>query len=163
MISWEKSWKRKHTVTKFVCATKLFERDIAGKRFRKCWSFHVGKGPQRCWHLKNLTLQQIFKLMSKIKENDACWWFTRMLNFSSKTLKMLTFTLSTDLLFAYCQHFGFSTNAFSESDLKKMLHAFFMLPQNFGTKFKIHKKVLNICWIARVAIWRKVFFSSRTC
>ena len=35
--------KRKHTVTKFVCATKLFERDIAGKRFRKCWSFHVGK------------------------------------------------------------------------------------------------------------------------
>ena len=58
---------------------------------------------------------------------------------------MVELTLSTDLLFGHYQHFGFSTNAFSEYDLEKMLHAFFMLPQNFGTKFKIHKKVLNIC------------------
>ena len=47
-------------------------------------------------------------------------------------------------------NFGFSMNVFSESDLEKMLHVLFMLPQKFGTKFKNHKKVLNICSIAHV-------------
>ena len=129
----------------------------------KCWSLMWEKSPQRCWHLKNLTLQQILKLMSKIKENDGYWCFTKMLNFCSKSFRMLEFTLSTDLLFGHFQNSAFSTNAFSESDLEKMLHQIFMLPQNFGTKFKIQKKVLNICWIAHVFSWGKVFFSSRAC
>ena len=59
-----------------------FKRDIAGKdqwhilneaktnRF-KMLIINVGKSPQRCWHLKNLSLQQILKLMSKIEENDG--------------------------------------------------------------------------------------------
>ena len=122
-----------------------------------------GKSPQRCWHLKNLNFQQFLKLMSEIGKNDGRWCFTRILNLCSKTFKMLEFNLWIDLLLSHGQNSWFPKNAFSESDLEKMLHAVFMRPQNFGTKIKIHKKVLNFCWIARVLFWRKVFFSSRTC
>ena len=168
---WEKSGRKvNHIVRKtwnlFLSKTTTLSRKLATKKWGPKWGiFFVihSKSPQMCWHLKNLSLQQNLKMMSKIKENDGYWCFTRILNFGSKTFRMLEFTLSTYLLFAHCQHLEFWTNAFSESDPKKMLHVFFMLPQNFGTKFKIHKKVLNICWIARVFLWRKVFFTSETC
>ena len=81
----------------------------------------------------------------KIKENDGYCCFTRILNFVSKIFRMAAFTFSSDLLFGYHQQLQFSTNAFSECDVEKMLHAFIMQPQNFGPKFKIYKKVLNIC------------------
>ena len=127
----------------------------------RCWSFFGnilmliklkwGKSPQMCWHLKNLSLQQILKMMSKMEENDGYWRFTRILNFGSKTFRVAAFTLSTDLLFGRQQHFQFSTNAFTESDLEKIVDLVFIVPQNFGTKFKIQKKVLTFCWIALVA------------
>ena len=110
-----------------------------------------GKSPQMCWHLKNLSLQQILKMMSKMEENDGYWCFTRILNFGSKTFRVAAFTLSTDLLFGRQQHFQFSTNAFTESDLEKTVDLVFIVPQNFGTKFEIQKKVLTFCWIALVA------------
>ena len=156
--------KKKPFCSKVCLCIQTFSTWYCRKKFQSVDHYCTwGKSPQRCWHLKTLNLQQLLELMSKIKENDGCWCFTRMLNFCSKTFRMLELTLWTDLLFGHCQHFGFSTNVFSESDLEKMLHHFIMLPQNFGTKFKIYKKVLNICWIARVFLWRKVFFSSETC
>ena len=108
-------------------------------------------------------LQQFLKLMSKIRKNDGYWWFTRILNFVSKTFRMAAFTFSSDLLFGYHQHLQFSTNAFTESGREKTVNLVFIVPQNFGTKIKIQKKVLTFCWIARVLFWRKVFFGSRAC
>ena len=43
---------------------------------------------------------------------------------------------------------------------KNSVHAQFMLPQNFGTKFKIQKKVLPECWPNLNLFWRKVFLRS---
>ena len=54
--------KRNHSVAKFVCASKPFCRNIDGKRFKVLiFNCMWGKSPQRCWHLKNLILQQILK------------------------------------------------------------------------------------------------------
>jgi len=52
-------------------------------------------------------------------KNDGYWCCAKMLNFGSKTFKMLEFTPGIDLLLSDSQHFWFSKNALSESDLKK--------------------------------------------
>ena len=96
-------------------------------------------------------LQQFLKLMSKIRKNDGYWCFTRILTFVSKIFRMAAFTFSSDLLFGYHQHLQFSTNAFIESGREKTVNLVFIVPQNFGTKIKIQKKVLTFCWIALVA------------
>ena len=78
-------------------------------------------------------------------ENDGYCCFAKMLNFGSKTFKMLEFTFGIDLLLSHIRHFWFSKMHCQNLTRKKMLDELFMLPQNFGTKFKIYKKVLNIC------------------
>ena len=78
-------------------------------------------------------------------ENDGYCCFAKMLNFGSKTFKMLEFTFGIDLLLSHIRHFWFSKMHCQNLTRKKMLDEIIMLPQNFGTKFKIYKKVLNIC------------------
>ena len=79
-------------------------------------------------------------------ENDGYCCFAKMLNFGSKTFKMFEFTFGIDLLLSHIRHFWFSRmHCQNLTRKKKMLDELFMLPQNFGTKFKIYKKVLNIC------------------
>ena len=73
----------------------------------KCWSLLWEKSPQKYWHLHKPSLQHFLKMMSKIRENDGYWCFAKMLNFGSKTFKMLEFTLRIDLLFSDSQHFVF--------------------------------------------------------
>ena len=68
-----------------------------------------------------------------------------MLNFASKTFKMLEFTPGIDLLLSDSQHFEFCTNACTESYLEKIVDLAFIVPPNFGAKFKIQKKVLTFC------------------
>ena len=58
---------------------------------------------------------------------------------------MLDHTSRSDLLLSDIQHFEFWTNAFTESDLEKTVDLVFIVLQNFGTKFKIQKKVLTFC------------------
>ena len=77
-------------------------------------------------------------MMDIVASRNQCVFF-------SKRLKMLDFTSRSDLLSSDSQHFDFSTNAFSESDLEKMLDLVFIVHQNFGTKFKILRDVLTFC------------------
>ena len=79
---------------------------------------------------------QVATFLCNDVENDGYCCFTKMLNFGSKTFKMLEFTLGIDLLFSDVRHFWFS-----KMDYQNLT----MLPQSFGTKCKIQKKVLNIC------------------
>ena len=56
-------------------------------------------------------MQQIFNMMSKIRENDGCLCFVKMLDFGSKTFKMLEFIPWIDLLVSGIQYFVFRKNA----------------------------------------------------
>ena len=130
------------------------------ERVSRCWSL--------LWKKKSTKVlayhkPQVATFLCIDVENDGYCWFAKMLNLVSKTFKMLEFTFGIDLLLSHIRHFWFSKMHCQNLTRKKMLDEFFMLPQNFATKFKIYKKVLNICWIARVLFWRKVFFSSETC
>ena len=40
---WKKFWKRNHSVAKFACASKPFQRDITGKSFKVLIIMHVRK------------------------------------------------------------------------------------------------------------------------
>ena len=157
IISWERletclclkvSKRRNPYVAKFVCASKPFQRDIAGKRFKVLIFNACGKKVHRilAYHKPEVATF----LWNDVK-NDGYCGVTKTVRFFSKRIKMLDFTSWSDLLSSDSQHFEFWTNAFSESDLEKMLDLVFIVHQNFGTKFKIRKKVLTFCWIALVA------------
>ena len=163
---WEKSSRKMNDIVEKTWKLFAFKTmTLSGKLATKKWRTNIGIFfvILHAVFLLNVFLQQFLKLMSKMEKYDGSSCIAKMLNFGSQTLKMLEFTSWNDLLLSHSQHFWFPKNAFWESDFEKMLDAVFMRPQNFGTKFKIYKKVLNICWIARVLIWRKVFFSSETC
>ena len=127
----------------------------------------------RCWSL--LWKKKVHKSIG-ISQTPSCnislywcgkWWILLLrknVEFWFKDVQNAWIHFWNRFTFKSHSSFLVFENALSESDLKKkMLDEFIMLPQNFGTKFKIYKKVLNICWIARVFLWRKVFFSSETC
>ena len=122
-----------------ICKQKSEEQTLAS--FSSCiaWSFYP-----------TFFFATIRQIDVKNKENDGYCCFTRILNFVSKTFRMAAFTFSSDLLFGYHQHLEFS-NAFTESGREKTADLVFIVPQNFGTKFKIQKTVLTFCWIALVA------------
>ena len=95
--------KKKPFCSKVCLCIQTFSTWYCRKKFQSVDHYCTwGKSPQRCWHLKTLNLQQLLELMSKIEENDGYWCFTRMLNFCSKTFRMLELTLSTDLLLGHC-------------------------------------------------------------
>ena len=103
-----------------------------------------GKSPQRCWHIKNLNLQQILKLMSKIKKNDGHWCFTRMLNFCSKTFRMLEFTFGIDLLLSHSHHLWFSKmHCRNLTRKKKQWMKYLCYPKILAQNSRFRKK----CWI----------------
>ena len=75
-----------------------------------------------------VTLQQSINMMFKIREYDACWSCVKMLNFCSKTFKMVEFVSWMDLLFKDIQHFVFRKNA-----LFRFRSDEFTWPQHHGT------------------------------
>ena len=81
-----------------------------------------------------VTLQQIINMMCKIREYDACWTCVKILNFGSKTFKMLEFTPRIDLLLRDIQHFLFRKNA-----LFRFWFDEFTWPQHYGTPKIWHK------------------------
>ena len=132
----------------FVFKTMILSGKLATKKWRTIWASFSS---YNIWSFyPTFFLQHFLKLMLKIGKYDGSLCIAWMLNFVSKTFRMVDLTRWIDLLFSHSQHFWFPKNAFSESDLEKMLDAVFMRPQNFGTKFKIKKKLLTICWIALV-------------
>ena len=78
-------------------------------------------------------------------KNDGYCRVTKLVRFLSKRFKMLDFTSRSDLLLSDSQHFEFCTNACTESYLEKTVDLAFIVPPNFGAKFKIQKKVLTFC------------------
>ena len=75
-----------------------------------------------------VTLQQNINMMCKIREYDACWSCVKMLNFGSKTFKMLEFIRWIDLLLRDIQHYLFRKNA-----LFRIRFDEFTWPQHYGT------------------------------
>ena len=88
---------------------------------------------------------QVATFLSNDVENDGYCCFAKMVNFGSKTFKMLEFAFAIDLLLSHSHHLWLSKMHCQNLSRKKMLDEIFMLPQNFGTKFKIHKNVLTFC------------------
>ena len=66
-----------------------------------------------------------------------------MLNFGSKTFKMLEFTPGIGLLLSDSQHFWFSKNALSESDLKKNSGRGVYRTPKFGHKIQDSQKSVD--------------------
>ena len=155
---WEDSWEK--VVEKWMISWIRLETCLCLKRWY-CQGNWQQKSEERIlasfssYNMRSFYptffLQQFLKLMSKMGKYDGSSCIAKLLNFGSQSFKMLEFTPWNDLLLSHGQHFWFPKNAFSESDFEKMLDAVFMRPQNFGTKFKIQKKLLTICWIALVA------------
>ena len=75
-----------------------------------------------------VTLQQNINMMCKIRENDGCLCCVKMLNFGSKTLKMLEFIPWIDLLLSDIQHRVFRKNALFKFGFDE-----FTWPQHYGT------------------------------
>ena len=106
-----------------------------GKKVHRIFAYHKPKVATFLWN--------------DVK-NDGYCRVMKSVRFFWKRIKMLGFTSRSDLLLSDSQHVEFWTNAFSESDLEKMLDLVFIVHQNFGTKFKIRRNVLTFCWIALV-------------
>ena len=138
-------------IVTFEAKTKRFKMLIinVGKKSTKMLAYLK---PQLTTFLCNDVEKWWILMLREIAE----FWFKTFQNAWIHFWNRFTFkSQSAFLLLAKC---------LSESDpKKKTVDQLFMPPQNFGTKFKIHKKVLTFCWIALVAVWGKVFFSSRTC
>ena len=136
---------------KLVCVFKKIT--LSGYLQTKKWRTNIGIFfvMHRLVFLPNVFFATIRQIDVKNKENDGYCCCTRILNFVLITFRMAAFTFSSDLLFGYYQHLQFSTNAFTESGREKTVNLVFIVPQNFGTKIKIQKKVLTFCWIALVA------------
>ena len=85
---------------------------------------------------------------------DASWKSWILVQKASRCLNLLCeliYFLVTVSIFSFRKHLSRNWT------WKNSLHAPFMLPQNFGTKFEIQKKVLNACWPNLNFFWTKVF------
>ena len=95
-----------------------FKRDIAGKRTSGTYSILRRKqNVSKCWSLmwekrstKVLAYHkpEVATFLCNDVENDGYCCFAKMLNFGSKTFKMLEFTFGIDLLLSQTHHFWFS-------------------------------------------------------
>ena len=96
--------------------------------------------------------QHHLKMISKFTENDVKWCLAKMLNLGSYTWihSLIKFTLEN--------------NSISECDLEDAKDLVFLLPQNFGIKLKIMKKVLTRRWpyLQIKMVW-KVFLKLCAC
>ena len=77
-------------------------------------------------------------------ENDAYCCFAKMLNFGSKTLKMLEFTFGIDLLLSHIRHFWFSKMHCQNLTRKKCLMSLLCYPKILAQNSRFTKK----CWIS---------------
>ena len=112
-----------------------------GKDFETClcskqW-YSQQKKEERNWHLfrhttrgcfLKVTIQQNLNMMCKIRENDGCLCRVKMLNFGSKTFKILEFIPWIDLLVSDIQHFMFRKDALFNFRFDE-----FTWPQHYGT------------------------------
>ena len=77
-------------------------------------------------------------------ENDGYCCFAKMLNFGSKTFKMLEFTFGIDLLLSHSQHFCFWQNACRNlTRKKKQLINYLCHPKILAQNSRFTKK----CWL----------------
>ena len=77
-------------------------------------------------------------------KNDGHSCCAKMLNFGSKTFKMLEFTSGIDLLLRDSQHFWFLKNAFSELDLKQFSACAVYRTPKFWHKIQDSKKSVDM-------------------
>ena len=89
----EKQWH--NIIVTFEAKTKRFKMLItnAGKKSTKVLAYHK---------------PQVATFLCNDVENDGYCCFAKMLNFGSKTFKMLEFTFGIDLLLSHIRHFWFS-------------------------------------------------------
>ena len=91
-------------------------------------------------------------------ENDGYCCFAKMLNFGSKTFKMLEFTFGIDLLLSYIRHFWFSKIHCQNLTRKKCWMSLLCYPKILAQNSRFTKK----CWISveSPASWSDEKFSS---
>ena len=119
---WEKGRRKVNDIVEivwnsFVSKMMILSRKLATKKWKTKWA-----------SFSSYTLQQKINMMSEIREYDACWSCLKMLNFCSKTFKMVEFIPWIDLLFRDIQHFVFRKNA-----LFRFRSDEFTRPQHHGT------------------------------
>ena len=103
-------------------------------------------------------LQQSLKLMSKIGKYDGSSCIAKMLNFGSKTFRMLGFTFGIDLLLSHSHHLWFSKTHCQNLTRKKWWMNYLCYPKILAQNSRFTKK----CWISveSPASWSEEKFSS---
>ena len=125
---WEKIGRKVNDIVEkawnpFVSKTMILSRNLGTKKWKK----KLASLSSSNIYFFKVTLQHNINMMCKIREYDACWSCVKILNFGSKTFKILEFFLWIDLLFRDIQHFVFHGNTFFRFRSDE-----FTWPQHYG-------------------------------
>ena len=137
--------------TKFVNNSKRFTflNIFVGKKVHKKFGIFTNpvcntfsKWCQKCEKMMDIDASRKSWILAQ--KASRCW---------NSLPELIYFLVTVSILF-------FRKHLSRNRTWKNSVHALFMLPQNFGTKFEIQQKVLTEGWIPRVSFWKKVFFGS---